>query len=532
MRAFGTQGPVNPKDNYIVSRTVEIADFIQRVKQGKYIVIFAPRQTGKTTFFKQALATLENEAHLYFPIQLNVETYDGLTGSDFYSGFSEDVHEAIANIFQHRSRGLPATLTQFLEDTKLTNAVSTRRFFRQLGKLIEPEHVVLIIDEFDAIPEEAVNGFLHALRHIYLSDLTRCPHSVGIVGVKNVRQLNYDASISPFNIQDEFHLPNFTLEQVHELLTQYTHEVGQAFTPEVIETLHKQTDGQPFLVNRLAQILTNELDRPKTQTITMEDFLEAYARILIERNTNIDHVITNIRREPNFEKILMRIAFHERTFQWTPHNETLSELTTYGIIGPDAHGTCQIRNPIYLHAIIQAFKPLINGLEDEYFSEDGTIDFTDYITPTGKLQMATLLENFKDFIARAGFKILQVPDTPQEFVGQYLLFAYLDEFVNIVRARMRLEVQTGRGRIDLLISHNERKYILETKIWRTATAYQTGKAQLAAYLKLEGEKEGYYVVFDHRQKPEPRVEMEEVECVKIHSYVIPVAQEAPSDTNI
>ena len=51
MRRFGTQGPVNPEQHYIVARTEELTEFIKRVKEGRYIVIFAPRQTGKTTFF-------------------------------------------------------------------------------------------------------------------------------------------------------------------------------------------------------------------------------------------------------------------------------------------------------------------------------------------------------------------------------------------------------------------------------------------------------------------------------------------------
>ena len=38
--------------------------------------------------------------------------------------------------------------------------------------------------------------------------------------------------------------------QVRELLEQYTEAVGQAFDPEVITAIHKQTAGQPFLVNR------------------------------------------------------------------------------------------------------------------------------------------------------------------------------------------------------------------------------------------------------------------------------------------
>ena len=76
MRRFGTQGPVNPKDNYVVARSEELADFINRVKQGRYIVLFAPRQTGKTTFFQDALKALAAEGKDYFPIQLNFEEYE------------------------------------------------------------------------------------------------------------------------------------------------------------------------------------------------------------------------------------------------------------------------------------------------------------------------------------------------------------------------------------------------------------------------------------------------------------------------
>ena len=59
MRRFGTHGRVYPEDHYVVPRTTEVADFINRVKAGRYIVLFAPRQTGKTTFFQLALEALE-----------------------------------------------------------------------------------------------------------------------------------------------------------------------------------------------------------------------------------------------------------------------------------------------------------------------------------------------------------------------------------------------------------------------------------------------------------------------------------------
>ena len=534
MRRFWTQGPVNAQDHYVVSRSDEIADYIKRVDEGRYVVLFAPRQTGKTTFFQDALAVLvadsitEQTAN-YFPIQLNFDVYKNTSVTDFYDNLYHDICEEIESLFQRRGGTLPEALIQLLSDTQLTNPHAMRRFFRHLDRLLTPQKFVLIIDEFDGIPQAVLSDFLHTLRHIYISGKPRCPHSVGIIGVKSIAQLNYDRSISPFNIQDEFQLPNFTLEQVQELLGQYTDEVGQVFVPEVIASIHKQTAGQPVLVNRFAQILTEELDIPKSEPITMAHFSKAHAQLLHERNTNIEHLTTNIRRNPRFESVLMRIMARDEGVDFNMDDDIISELAMYGVIKKASDGMCEIVNPIYLYCILQAFKPLVNGLEDEYLHEKAREGFLDYLTPTGRIDMGLLLDNFRDFIARAGFKILQVPDTPQESVGRHLLLAYLDQFVKDIGGFMHIEVQTGRGRMDIIVTHDQQKYIIETKIWRGENRYQAGKRQLAAYLRAEGVTEGYYVVFDHREDPEPQVETETIEGLTIRSYVIPVMQEPPSE---
>lgn len=539
MRRFGTQGPVNPQEHYVVSRTEEIADFINRVEQGKYIVLFAPRQTGKTTFFQAALEALaassipatqqESASELtYFPIQLNFDIYKNLALSVFYGHLYEQIQEEIETVFQKRGAMPSEALHQFLEDTTLTNHLSMLSFFKRFARFLGNQQVVFVIDEFDGIPEVAVSDFLHTLRHIYIAGKPRCPHSVGIIGVKSIAQLNYDRSISPFNIQDEFHLPNFTLEQVQELLGQYTEEVGQPFVPEVIAAIHKQTDGQPVLVNRFAQILTEELDIPKTEPITMPHFSEAHAQLLEEDNVNFTHLLTNIRRDPRFESLLMRIMAREEGVDFNLRSDVVSELATYGVIARGEDGMCEIVNPMYLYCILQAFKPVVNGLEDEYLPEGAHEGFRDYLTSTGQIDMAALLDNFRDFIVRVGFQILQVPDTPQESVGRHLLLAYLDQFIKLIGGFMHIEVPTGRGRMDIIIIHNQQKYIVETKIWRGNNRYQAGKKQLAAYLISEGVTEGYYIVFDHRQSPEPQVETEVLEGLAIRSYVIPLMQEPPS----
>ena len=381
MKTFETRGPVDAARNYVVKRTMELADFIARVKQGRYLVIFAPRQTGKTTFFRWALDALADEEITYFPIQLDFEEYKNSSPDDFYYYLQKDIHKEIESVFEKRGEPLSDTLNQFLENTKITNHVSMREFFEGLANLSifnsdsqttsVPERVVIVIDEFDGIPQTVVRDFLHSLRRIYLSGVdAQCPFSLGIVGVKSITQLNYDRSISPFNIQDEFALPNFTLEQVQELLTEYTDAVGQPFAAEVIKALHKQTAGQPFLVNRFAQILTEELNIPKAECIGMSHFSEAHTQLLRERNVNIQHLITNIRKNPRFETLLMGIVSRDRGVQFNLHNEYIDELSTYGVLSEDPDGFCEIANPIYQYWVMKTFQPTINGWKREYFQDN------------------------------------------------------------------------------------------------------------------------------------------------------------------
>ncbi|MCG9126187.1 AAA-like domain-containing protein [Candidatus Poribacteria bacterium] len=527
MRCFETRGPVDPQKNYVVSRIRETTDFINRIKDGRYVVIFAPRQTGKTTFFRQALQRLTEEVDTYFPIQLDFQIYSNVSIRDFYGYLFEDICREIHNVFKKYNSEPTEELKQYLETANVSDHISMMRFFEQLMYLLKDKQIVLIIDEFDGIPTDALSDFLYSLRQTYITrTLDRSPYSLGIIGVKSITQLNYDRSISPFNIQDDFNLPNFTLEQVHELLFQYTEESGQAFEGEVIEMIHRQTGGQPFLVNRFGQILTEELDIPKTDTILMEHFLLAHTQIIQEGNINIQHLITNIRRDPSFKTILMHISSYENGLNFNPYDEQINELVTYGVIAKGTDNQCRIVNPIYQQCILQAFRPLLNGLEHEYHPEETEIE--DYITSDGYIDFEQLLDNFQDFITRVGFRILQVPDSPQEFIGQELLYAYLDQFVRIVRCVMFLEAQTGRGRMDLIVFHQNQKYIVETKIWEGEKRYRTGKKQLLKYMKLENTKEGYYIVFDHRENPNPLSETETMGDLKLRSYVIPILQIPPS----
>ena len=135
MKTFGTQGRVYPSRHYVVPRTEEKTEFIKRVKEGRYIVLFAPRQTGKTTFFRLALDTLTTEEPSYFPIQLNFEEYEDYAPADFYASLQREIRKEIERVFQGRGEILSEALAQFLVKAKISDHVSMREFFEEVNKI-------------------------------------------------------------------------------------------------------------------------------------------------------------------------------------------------------------------------------------------------------------------------------------------------------------------------------------------------------------------------------------------------------------
>ncbi len=508
------------QENYFVSRKEELERFLDRIERGRYAVIFAPRQTGKTTFFKQAINALEQKPS-YIPIQLDFQIYVNASAERFYQHFQRVFSDSLIK----RLRGIPiynlAEIESALKSDIVTDDISMWDWLQKLPSLLPGKKVAMVIDEFDGIPQDALKGFLHTLRMSYTTG-PKVLHSIAIVGVKSVAQLNYDRSVSPFNIQDDFVLPNFTLEQVRELLTQYTDEVGQPFDDDVIELVREKTAGQPFLVNYIARMLTDEMEIPKAENITNEHFRIAYKELFTRDNTHFQHIRHNVRRKEEYKNILLGILYDDRGIRFNIQRDELSELVTYGLIKKDAEDKCVIDNPVYQQVILDIFAPIINGVEDKYLPYDTM--FSDYLSPDGHIQMSSLLENFCAFVKRAGYRILEVPSIPKEFVGQYLLMSYLDMFVLEIKGFIYPEVPTGRGRMDIIILHNGRKYVIETKLWRGEKIFMEEKKQLAKYLDKEGVDEGYYVIFDHRiRDAEEKKGRDVVEGKTIYSFQIPIA---------
>ncbi|MCP5052960.1 MAG: hypothetical protein GY940_37675, partial [bacterium] len=363
--------------------------------------------------------------------------------------------------------------------------------------------IVIFIDEFDGIPLSELGNFLTTLRDLYQSYKAieqKALYSVGLIGIRNITKLVV-GGVSPFNIADQVNLPSFTLKNVEDLLSQYTSETNQPFTPEALAKIHNQTAGQPWLVNRLGTILTLNVKPGTTEPIDETDVEKAIQLLLKETNTHFDNL---------YEKaILYKETFIEIVFDHVEYNQYGKDqgwLEQYGLIkGDNDHAV--VANEIYKTIFVKIFFKEVKAYKATSPGEHELAD--------DKPDLKRILLDSEQYISQIGVgafyqkwaePTLQgdpgTPETkPYEKTGQFLLTAWLYQFVMGGDGELRYELISGLGRMDVLLTYKGRKYIIETKINRgkLSRTIDDGVTQIGKYISSEFANEGYLVIFDAKQ---------------------------------
>ncbi|MCB0064175.1 MAG: AAA-like domain-containing protein, partial [Caldilineaceae bacterium] len=466
MRYFNTHGPVDEEHHYVVSRQALVEQLGAQIDQGKYFTIFAPRQMGKTTLLRK-LDELLAENPVYLPVSLSFERYENWTEDNFLKHFGRTVGYQLNQAFQSLNHPQLTQIQELLAESPIVDYYTFGDLFAELHQLAPDYEIVLIIDEFDATPQAALSPLLQTWRAMYLEKLPpHSLHNVILIGIQNIARLNFGRS-SPFNIAYQQRLNGFSPAELETMMAQYTAETGQHFTPDALSLLHEQTAGHPFLVNRTAVLATETLVTDRTQPITAVDIRNAFNQLVRETNYNFETVI---RHAEKYQEDVLNILFGG-TYNFNLNNPMINELYTQGVIREDAQGNCRIANAVYSEVLLAAFRPVRVGEQAAVLANG--YDFRPHVVGD-QLQMAALLSRFREFVEQRGREAFKVTEMPQEATGQYLLMAYLDLVVRQLGGDLFAEVDSGDGRLDLIVVFQGHRYVIETKIWRGPAEFDKG----------------------------------------------------------
>ncbi len=505
MRYFNTSGPCDPREHYTVMRRELIAEGVDKVSRGRYLTIFAPRQAGKTTYFKLLLAELREQGE-YTPIWISFEALQNATKAQFYEALSRKLHNELA----------PFGVTP-------SQAVSNELDLAEFLAALRPQckKLVLVIDEFEGIPKVVLSEVMHAFREIYHKRENYALHSLLLVGVSTIADLVVSTA-SPFNIVDEIKISYFSEEETRSLIDQYANESGQTFDDDVINAIHENTAGQPGLVCALCAHLVEKVATDKTRPVTAEDFYVTLDYFLTEK---FDKNIINIVQKAGLKKdFMLSLLFSDKPIPFTIDQRDIAFLYAHGVV--DKVGSwVEITVPLYKKRLLTAFRPAINGETGYYVSAKD--DFSGYVNDDG-LNLKAILQQYAAYVAQRGFRAFDTEHL-KEGAWHYSLDGFINFFIERLGGRTFVEVPSGRGRTDILILHRDKKYVIETKIFTDLSYFGKGKRQLAEYLSAEGLDEGYYVVFSNKHEAEDVLEQEEIVAGKrIFTNIIRTNFEPPS----
>ena len=356
MRSFSIAGPVKPAKHYCIPplSRIDLNAVLGLVRDEKYFVLHAPRQTGKTSALR-ALADLLNERG-YHCLYVTLET--ARTTRD-------DVAQAVRVVLAALARAARTTLgDRFLQGVRaeiLADVEPELALSEALSLWAEaaPRPLVLLIDEIDTLTGDSLLSVLQQLRAGYPDRPERFPQSVLLCGLRDYRM---DASGSPFNIAAKsLRLGDFSRDQTLALLGQHTAETGQPFLPEAQEAVWTQTRGQPWLVNALAygacfdnQALRADRSRP----VTAADVAAVRADLIGSRVVHLDYLACMLSDE-RVRRVIEPLLTGSASCAVADDIEYTRDL---GLIARDA--PVRVANPIYAE-MMQRELPWVEQVELE-----------------------------------------------------------------------------------------------------------------------------------------------------------------------
>ena len=492
-RFFEDSGTVYPEAAYCVHlenvTNTKNQDIKTMVDLGRYFSMFAPRQSGKTTFL-EGIRTELHKDKTYVAIILSFQKYKNMDIPRFYSLLEEKFNRQLITRLEEVECEKTETVKQFLDGFHLSDHISFSQLFEKLNRIIQFKKIVVFIDEFDGIPPDELANFLYGLRDLYLEYKgvkQKALYSVGLIGIRNITKLVV-GGVSPFNIADHVELPPFSLKNVRDLYAQYSEETNQPFTEEAVKKVYEETSGQPWLVNRLGTILIVNVKHGTVEPIDEKDVEKAIQLLLNEKNNHFDNLYEKAKL---YKETFVEIVFDHVGYY--PDDEDQSWLEQYGLIkNKDGHAV--VANNIYRTRYIKTFFREAKALQE--------ISIVEYTLPGNRLDIERILVNFNQYIAQIGVRAFYQEDKPYEKTGHFLLTAWLYPFSKEGEGELRYEVLSGLGRMDILLTFKGRKYIIETKVNRyddITVILEEGITQVSGkYLASEGASVGYLVIFDTR----------------------------------
>ena len=535
MKKFNTTAVCIPSKHYMVDITDRVNEIKKLVDDGEYFTINRARQYGKTTTLNVLSEALYTD---YIVINLDFQDIgDAVFKTE--GAFAQGMSRILCDAAEFLGTPIPDSYIKELENINGKEEASVKldelfrilmRWFREAKK-----PVVLIIDEVDRETNNQVFlDFLAQLRSLYLKREKNADvktfQSVILAGVTDVKHLKSKIrgetetkENSPWNIAADFTIDMSLSENgIKGMLDEYEadHYTGMN-TGEIAHLIREYTNGYPFLVSRICQIIDQGMlpdtfegrDNPWTE----DGIVEAVKYIITEKNTLFDSLMGKVRSYDNLRSQLKEILFNGETVAYLPDNKDQEQLIMYGFI-VNNHNTIAVANRIFEMRLYNYF------IGESKFAEEmrgDALDNKPEFIKGGELNVPLIMERF--IKTQEYIRNLNDEEAEKKFIedeGREKFLTYLSPIINGVGTFSVEERNRDRRRMDVVIHYRGKRYIIELKIWHGDRYNAKGEKQIMDYLDSYGLDTGYLLSFSFNKTKKSGVEKIQIGDKTIYEGIV------------
>ncbi|NEO31612.1 MAG: ABC transporter substrate-binding protein [Symploca sp. SIO3C6] len=229
-------------------------DLYEGLKAGEYCYVLNSRQMGKSSLEVKVRKRLETEGYACALIDLSKIGTKQVTPTQWYA----TIIKSLADSFELNFKVSP----WWRERELLSPLQRLSEFIEKILLVKIRQKIVIAIDEIDSLlsldfPADDLLVFIRSCYNQRVNNPEYKRLTFAIIGVARPSDLIHDKGRTPFNIGRAIELTGFKLEEARLALTDgFAQKVDN---PEVVlKEILKWTGGQPFLTQKLCQLVLKE----------------------------------------------------------------------------------------------------------------------------------------------------------------------------------------------------------------------------------------------------------------------------------
>ncbi len=238
-------------------------DLYEALKQGEFCYVLTPRQMGKSSLRVQVMARLQAEGIACAAIDLTAIGTAGITAEQWYAGIIDSIISSF-NLYDQFDLE-----TWWEKHHLLSPAQRLGKFGGAMLPLLMAGDVVIFIDEIDStlsLPFSS-DDFFALIRECYNRRADEPGYrklTFALFGVSTPSELIADPKRTPFNIGRSIALKGFNRQEATPLGAGFFHSPGKP--QEILSTVLDWTSGQPFLTQKLCQLVAQNSEKVADMT--------------------------------------------------------------------------------------------------------------------------------------------------------------------------------------------------------------------------------------------------------------------------